>query len=221
MRILVAGAAGMLGREVTAACHARDHEVVALAHAALDITDPAAVDRELSRYEPDAVVNCAAFTDVDGAEDDEAGAMRVNDEAAAQLAAAEAAQMLGAEVAVGGEAIERPRLAEARCHIIPEVPEPVVCLPRSGKARHVGVNQLDPVRHGLRRGRPDGPARLAGRLRRPALPRQPPRGRVDLHAAHRARARGPRARAGNTSSRGVTQCATSTSSRAASRSCGR
>ena len=40
MRILVTGAAGMLGREVTAACHARDHEVVALAHAALDITDP-------------------------------------------------------------------------------------------------------------------------------------------------------------------------------------
>ena len=44
VRVLVTGAAGMLGREVTAACHARDHEVVALAHAALDITDPAAVD---------------------------------------------------------------------------------------------------------------------------------------------------------------------------------
>ena len=96
MRILVTGAAGMLGREVTAACHARDHEVVALAHAALDITDPAAVDRELSRYRPDAVVNCAAFTDVDGAEDDEAGAMRVNDEGAAQLAAAAAG--IGAKV---------------------------------------------------------------------------------------------------------------------------
>ena len=52
MRILVTGAAGMLGREVTAACHARDHEVVALAHAALEITDPAAVDRALSRYRP-------------------------------------------------------------------------------------------------------------------------------------------------------------------------
>jgi dTDP-4-dehydrorhamnose reductase len=96
VRILVTGAAGMLGREVTAACHARDHEVVALAHAALEITDPAAVDRELSRYRPDAVVNCAAFTDVDGAEDDEARAMRVNDEAAAQLAAA--AGGMGAKV---------------------------------------------------------------------------------------------------------------------------
>ena len=54
------GAAGMLGREVTVACHARGHEVVALAHAALDITDGPAVDGALSRYGPDAVVNCIA-----------------------------------------------------------------------------------------------------------------------------------------------------------------
>ena len=90
MRVLVTGAAGMLGREVTAACHARDHEVVALAHAALDITIPADADAAMSRYRPDAVVNCAAFTDVDGAEDDEAGAMRLNDEGAAMLAGAAA-----------------------------------------------------------------------------------------------------------------------------------
>ncbi len=88
MRVLVTGAAGMLGQQVTAACHARDHEVVALARAALDVTSPAAVEEAMSRYGPDAVVNCAAFTDVDGAEDDEAGAMRVNDEGAALLAAA-------------------------------------------------------------------------------------------------------------------------------------
>ncbi len=96
MRTLVVGAGGMLGRQVTAACHERDHEVVALAHAALEITNPAAVDAALSRYRPDAVVNCAAFTDVDGAEDDEAGAMRVNDEGAALLAAAAAS--VGAKV---------------------------------------------------------------------------------------------------------------------------
>ena len=96
MRVLVTGAAGMLGRDVTVACHARDHEVVALAHGALDITSPAALDEAVTRYEPDAVVNCAAFTDVDGAEDDEAGAMRVNDEGAALLAAAAAS--VGAKV---------------------------------------------------------------------------------------------------------------------------
>jgi dTDP-4-dehydrorhamnose reductase len=96
MRVLVTGAAGMLGRDVTAACHARDHEVVALAHSALDITSPLALEEAVTRYEPDAVVNCAAFTDVDGAEDDEAGAMRVNDEGAALLAAAAAS--IGAKV---------------------------------------------------------------------------------------------------------------------------
>ena len=69
---------------------------MALAHGALEITDPAAVDRAVSRYEPDAIVNCAAFTDVDGAEDDEAGAMRVNDEGAALVAAAAAS--VGAKV---------------------------------------------------------------------------------------------------------------------------
>jgi dTDP-4-dehydrorhamnose reductase len=96
VRILVTGATGMLGRDVTAACHGRDHEVVALAHAALDITSPPSVEEALTRYRPDAVVNCAAFTDVDGAEDDEAGAMRINDEGAALLAAVAAG--VGAKV---------------------------------------------------------------------------------------------------------------------------
>jgi len=96
VRILVTGATGMLGRDVTAACHARDHEIVALGHAALDITSPPSVEEALARYQPDAVVNCAAFTDVDGAEDDEAGAMRINDEGAALLAAAAAS--VGAKV---------------------------------------------------------------------------------------------------------------------------
>jgi dTDP-4-dehydrorhamnose reductase len=96
VRVLVTGAAGMLGRDVTAACHARDHEVVALAHGALDITSPAALEEAVTRYQPDAVVNCAAFTDVDGAEDDEAGAMRINDEGAALLAATAAS--IGAKI---------------------------------------------------------------------------------------------------------------------------
>ncbi len=93
---MVTGAAGMLGREVTTASHARGHEVVALARPALDICDSAAVDAALMSYGPDAVVNCAAFTDVDGAEDDEAGAMRINDEGAALLAAA--ADSIGAKI---------------------------------------------------------------------------------------------------------------------------
>jgi dTDP-4-dehydrorhamnose reductase len=96
MKVMVTGAGGMLGREVTMASHARGHEVVALAHAALDISDAGAVDVALASYRPDVVVNCAAFTDVDGAEDDEAGAMRINDVGAALLAAA--AKDVGAKI---------------------------------------------------------------------------------------------------------------------------
>jgi dTDP-4-dehydrorhamnose reductase len=96
MKVLITGAGGMLGHDVTTACHARGAEVVALGHDALDISDPGAVDATLSSHRPDAVVNCAAFTDVDGAEDDEAGAMKVNDEGAALLAAGAAS--VGAKI---------------------------------------------------------------------------------------------------------------------------
>ena len=96
MKVVVTGAGGMLGREVITACHSRGHEVVALGHAALDIADPGAVEVALTSHRPHAVINCAAFTDVDGAEDDEAGAMRINDEGAAIVAAA--AQRVDAKI---------------------------------------------------------------------------------------------------------------------------
>jgi len=96
MRILVAGAGGMLGRDFMIATRERDHEVIGLSHADLDITNPAAVDRAISTHRPDVVVNCAAYSDVDGSESDERGAMRVNDEGAAFVASAAAS--IGAKV---------------------------------------------------------------------------------------------------------------------------
>jgi dTDP-4-dehydrorhamnose reductase len=92
VKVIVTGAGGMLGQDVVAACADRDHDVVGLTHGDLDITDPAAVDRAIERHRPHAVVNCAAWTDVDGAEDAEAEAMRINDTGAASLAAAAASQ---------------------------------------------------------------------------------------------------------------------------------
>jgi dTDP-4-dehydrorhamnose reductase len=77
----------MLGRDVTAALAARDHTPTALTRAELDITDRRAVERTIAELLPTIVVNCAAWTDVDGAEGNEAAAMRVNDHAAAQLSA--------------------------------------------------------------------------------------------------------------------------------------
>ena len=80
----------MLGNDVAAACGAREHEVVPLAHAELDITDGPAVDGAMRAHRPDVVVNCAAWTDVDGAEEHEAEATRLNSEAAGVVAAAAA-----------------------------------------------------------------------------------------------------------------------------------
>lgn len=90
MRVLVAGGGGMLGGDVVAACSARGHAVAGLGHAELDVTDPRDVEEAVGDLRPDAVVDCAAFTDVDGSEDAEREAMRVNDTGAALLAAAAA-----------------------------------------------------------------------------------------------------------------------------------
>lgn len=86
MKVIVTGAGGMLGGDVVSELVSRDHEVYALARANLDITDPADVEDALREIAPDVVVNCAAWTDVDGAEEDEQGAMRVNDTGAALVA---------------------------------------------------------------------------------------------------------------------------------------
>jgi dTDP-4-dehydrorhamnose reductase len=87
MRLLVTGAAGMLGRDVVAAAGDAGHEVVALARADLDIADAAAVAGMLGAVRPDAVVNCAAWTDVDGAETAEAAATAINGTGAGHVAA--------------------------------------------------------------------------------------------------------------------------------------
>jgi dTDP-4-dehydrorhamnose reductase len=81
----------MLGREVMAAAGRAGHEAVGLARADLDVTDREAVRRVVAAAEPDLVVNCAAYTNVDGAEADEEAATAVNGAAAGHVAAAAAA----------------------------------------------------------------------------------------------------------------------------------
>ncbi len=88
-RWLVTGAAGMLGRDVLRVLAAAGLEATALTRAELDVTDPAAVAAAVRGH--DTVVNCAAWTDVDGAEADEAAATAVNGAAVRHLAAACAA----------------------------------------------------------------------------------------------------------------------------------
>jgi dTDP-4-dehydrorhamnose reductase len=76
----------MLGRDVCAAAEAAGHAVTALARRDLDITDADAVRAAVDAAAPDAIVNCAAWTDVDGAESAEAEATAVNGDGAGHLA---------------------------------------------------------------------------------------------------------------------------------------
>jgi dTDP-4-dehydrorhamnose reductase len=94
MRLLVTGAAGMLGTDVVACASA--HDVIALARAELDITDADAVRAAVRDIRPEAIVNCAAWTDVDGAEANEEAATRINGDGAGHLAAA--AHEVGAHI---------------------------------------------------------------------------------------------------------------------------
>lgn len=87
-RWLVTGAAGMLGTDLVAALGRRGDSVTGLDRARLDVTDAAAVTAAVTRYRPDVVVNCAAWTAVDDAEAAEEQALAVNAGGPANLAAA-------------------------------------------------------------------------------------------------------------------------------------
>ena len=68
-RLLVTGAGGMLGHDVLRAAQRAGRDAEGLARAELDITDEAAIEEVLERLRPQAIVNCAAWTDVDGAQE--------------------------------------------------------------------------------------------------------------------------------------------------------
>ncbi|MFE1878126.1 dTDP-4-dehydrorhamnose reductase [Streptomyces diastatochromogenes] len=91
MRWLVTGAGGMLGHDTVRELLDRGEDVAGLDRAALDITEPDAVQRAFDAHRPDVVVNCAAYTAVDDAETDEARALRINGDGPRLLARACAA----------------------------------------------------------------------------------------------------------------------------------
>jgi dTDP-4-dehydrorhamnose reductase len=96
LKILVTGAGGMLGQDVVRAARYVNHDVVALGHEDLDVCDGPAVERTVMAERPHVVVNCAAYTRVDDAQDDLETAMAINADGARHVAAAAAA--IGASV---------------------------------------------------------------------------------------------------------------------------
>lgn len=87
MRVLVTGARGLLGAAIADEFQ-RDAEVIAADHQALDVSDANAVQAFVSRVGPDVIVNCAAYNDVDAAEDNAPHALSVNAFAVLTLACA-------------------------------------------------------------------------------------------------------------------------------------
>lgn len=88
MKILITGANGMVARAAARHCGETGDEVVSLNRGDLDIGDSEAVITALDHVRPDALINCAAYTDVDGAEVHQEAAFAANSAGVANLAEA-------------------------------------------------------------------------------------------------------------------------------------
>jgi dTDP-4-dehydrorhamnose reductase len=86
MRILITGGEGQLGTELIAQSRAHGIEVLAPTLAQMDLTDPAQVDAFWGPFQPQALINAAAYTAVDRAETEPELAFAVNAAAPAYLA---------------------------------------------------------------------------------------------------------------------------------------
>jgi len=88
MKVLVTGVTGQLGSEVAARFRQLGHEVIAADRQVLDFLQPARAAAVIRAQQPDWVINCAAYTQVDKAESEPGQAFTVNRDTPAQLAQA-------------------------------------------------------------------------------------------------------------------------------------
>jgi dTDP-4-dehydrorhamnose reductase len=147
-RIVITGAGGQVGRFLAAQAVRAGQEILALTSAQWDITDPAVGERTV---EPgDVVINCAAYTAVDAAEQDEARAHAVNAVGAGNVARACArvgARMIhvSTDYVFGGEFQGPPRPYE-----IDDVPGPLSVYGRTKLAGERAVRKALPAAHVVR-----------------------------------------------------------------------
>jgi len=83
-KILILGANGMLGHDLADVF--KDQDPILFDIKDLDIADEEAVESKLSEIRPDVVINAAAYTNVDGAQDNKEMAFEINAKAAGHLA---------------------------------------------------------------------------------------------------------------------------------------
>ncbi|ACE83423.1 dTDP-4-dehydrorhamnose reductase [Cellvibrio japonicus] len=91
MKILVTGANGQVGHCLHQQLINNSMSFKAVTRKQLDITDVSAVERSLKEYQPNIVINAAAYTAVDKAESDQENAFRINRDGVANLASVSSA----------------------------------------------------------------------------------------------------------------------------------
>lgn len=97
MKILVTGSSGQLARSlIERAATLTECQLLAVGRRQLDLEAPGSAERVIREIMPDIVINAAAMTDVDGAEEERLRAHRINADAAGEVAAA--ATQIGARV---------------------------------------------------------------------------------------------------------------------------
>jgi dTDP-4-dehydrorhamnose reductase len=142
MRWLITGAGGQLGTDLRLLLAADSGaEVSAVGHADLDIADSAAVEATFAQFGPDVVVNAAAYTAVDAAQEHEDAAFVVNATGPAVLAAAAArhgARLIhvSTDYVFAGDAI--------RPYEIDDEPAPKSAYGRTKLAGELAVRELHP-----------------------------------------------------------------------------
>ncbi len=85
-RVLILGAGGQVGQALLAAVGSVDLQLTGLTRSEADITDESAIAAAFARCKPHLVINCAAQTDVNAAEENPEGAMAINAEGAGRVA---------------------------------------------------------------------------------------------------------------------------------------
>lgn len=88
MRLLIVGAAGQLGADLSSAAKEEGVEIEGLTRSDLDVTDPLALEEVLGSRRFDVLVNCTAYNDTAAAESDAQAAFRVNARAPELMAVA-------------------------------------------------------------------------------------------------------------------------------------
>jgi len=143
MKILIAGANGQLGRELSDTVPA-DIEVKACTRIELDITDPEAIAYILHAYNPDVIINAAAYTAVDKAETEEELAFAINRDGVRNLV--EGARGAGARlIHISTDFIFNGKSSEP--YKIESLPDPMSVYGASKLAGEIIVRDTMPERH--------------------------------------------------------------------------